>query len=78
MPQVVLSFARAFHDDPHKVPGVLLDRGFWILIFMIFLGKRRVRSKQRSERCDVNAFCPLLADDAEKSATLLLAQARFA
>lgn len=37
MPQVVISFFRAFHRDIHQIPVLFLDRSFWILALMILL-----------------------------------------
>lgn len=37
MPQVVISFFRAFHRDIHQIPVLFLDRSFWILAFIILL-----------------------------------------
>ncbi|PWY97725.1 hypothetical protein BCV70DRAFT_202482 [Testicularia cyperi] len=37
MPQVIISFFRAFHRDIHQIPELFLDRSFWILTLMILL-----------------------------------------
>ncbi|KDN52498.1 hypothetical protein K437DRAFT_220449 [Tilletiaria anomala UBC 951] len=37
MPQVMISFFKAFGKDPHEIPGSFLNRDLWILIFMVFL-----------------------------------------
>lgn len=43
MPQVILSFFKAFHKDIHEIPTFLLDRQFWILILMIVLSEYKLR-----------------------------------
>lgn len=37
MPQVIISFFRAFHRDIHQIPSIFLDRSFWILALIILL-----------------------------------------
>ncbi|CBQ72783.1 conserved hypothetical protein (N-terminal fragment), partial [Sporisorium reilianum SRZ2] len=37
MPQVIISFFRAFHRDIHQIPTIFLDRSFWILALIILL-----------------------------------------
>ncbi|KAJ1023570.1 hypothetical protein NDA16_003187 [Ustilago loliicola] len=37
MPQVIVSFFRAFHRDVHEIPIMFLDRSFWILALIILL-----------------------------------------
>ncbi|KAJ9480335.1 Vacuolar amino acid transporter 5 [Pseudozyma hubeiensis] len=37
MPQVIISFFRAFHRDVHQIPELFLDRSFWILALIILL-----------------------------------------
>ncbi|ETS59511.1 hypothetical protein PaG_06430 [Moesziomyces aphidis] len=37
MPQVIISFFRAFHRDVHQIPTLFLDRSFWILALIILL-----------------------------------------
>ena len=37
MPQVIISFFRAFHRDIHQIPTLFLDRSFWILALIILL-----------------------------------------
>lgn len=37
MPQVIISFFRAFHRDIHQIPEIFLDRSFWILALIILL-----------------------------------------
>ncbi|SAM83094.1 uncharacterized protein UBRO_03652 [Ustilago bromivora] len=37
MPQVIVSFFRAFHRDVHEIPTLFLDRSFWILALIILL-----------------------------------------
>ncbi|SNX85425.1 uncharacterized protein MEPE_04134 [Melanopsichium pennsylvanicum] len=37
MPQVIISFFRAFHRDPDQIPTLFLDRSFWILALIFFL-----------------------------------------
>ena len=37
MPQVIISFFRAFHRDIHEIPTLFLDRSFWILALIILL-----------------------------------------
>lgn len=37
MPQVIVSFFRAFHRDVHEIPTLFLDRSFWILALITLL-----------------------------------------
>ena len=37
MPQVIISFFRAFHRDIHEIPTLFLDRSFWILALIVLL-----------------------------------------
>lgn len=37
MPQVIMSFFRAFNRDVHQIPQLFLDRSFWILALIILL-----------------------------------------
>lgn len=47
MPQVILSFFKAFHKDVHEIPTFLLDRQFWILILMIVLSEYDLRLSEQ-------------------------------
>ncbi|EPQ26981.1 uncharacterized protein PFL1_05616 [Pseudozyma flocculosa PF-1] len=37
MPQIIISFFKAFHRDVHQIPTLLLDRSFWIFVLMVML-----------------------------------------